>query len=69
MVTLLTALCFMQRGTKILVDDYTDRLYKNVMENIIKPDLIIERAAYFDTTPNLIITKEILQFFSFFCTQ
>jgi hypothetical protein len=63
---MLVVMAYISKHTKVLFDDYIDRTYKNVIEALVKPTEIIDRAAYFEINPGIISPQNLLNSFGEF---
>ena len=63
---LIATLAFTEKPVKVIFDDYVDRSYYHVAEDLITPMKIIDRAAYFEILPNSVRPRDFLKYLNYF---
>ena len=63
---MLATMASIKTPTKVIFDDYVDRPYKKIVEKYCKPLKLIDRAAYFELTPGILSSSDLLDCFDQF---
>lgn len=63
---MIAVMAMAHRKISVIIDDYTDRNYKDVIEKYISPDKIVGRAAHFTVEKSILNSQDVIENFSQF---